>query len=319
MADAGDERVTYVAGLSLGQASEGTGFAVLERRCPRVEVGLRTEATYAVRHLVRYPPGTPYAAIVDALKGVFAEKPLKGSPLMVDQTAVGRGVYELFWNGRTGACLARPPGGWPTAERHRTSNPDSFHLRVGCLRETDRSSVSRHDFSSRQPEANRRVGPMIENYFFRGMRISWSPHGEGLQKEDGLVEANPPLPPRPMTYRGVDMDLCTGPALARRQHALARGLRLGQQINSVWLLYKPGRTTTAPLGNVDVLTGFMSGCPIVTFTTGRRLVAHVGTVANAPDTNQLVKETVRGILPNNARGFNPSGAWTGNDRNNLAI
>jgi hypothetical protein len=105
MADTPDARVSYVAGLSLGQASEATGFAVLERRCPRADVRTRTEAAYAVRHLVRYPPGTPYASIVEALRGVFAEKPLKGSPLMVDQTAVGRGVYELFWNGRTGACV----------------------------------------------------------------------------------------------------------------------------------------------------------------------------------------------------------------------
>jgi hypothetical protein len=100
-----DERVSYVAGLSLGQANESTGFAVLERRCPEADGRTRTEAAYAVRHLVRYPPGTPYAAIVGALTGVFADKPLKGSPLMVDQTAVGRGVYELFWNGRTGASV----------------------------------------------------------------------------------------------------------------------------------------------------------------------------------------------------------------------
>ena len=157
---------------------------------------------------------------------------------------------------------------------------------------------------------------MIENYFFRGMRISWNPHGEGQQQGDGIVEASPTLPARPMTYQGVDMDLCTGQAESRRKQAFASGLRLGFQINSVWLLYKPGRTTTVPLGGTDVMTGFMSGCPIVTMTTGLRLVAHVGTVANAPDTNQKVKQTFRGIMPNNARGFNPSGAWSMNDRAN---
>ena len=105
---AGDvsERVTYVAGLSLGQASEASGFTVLERRCPQGDYGDKTgAAVYAVRHLVRYPPGTPYSAIVEAMKGVFAEKPVKGSVLMIDQTAVGRGVYDLFWNGRTGASV----------------------------------------------------------------------------------------------------------------------------------------------------------------------------------------------------------------------
>jgi hypothetical protein len=106
MTDTLDERISYVAGLSLGQASEASGFTVLERRCLQGEYGDKTgAATYAVRHLVRYPPGTPYAAIVEAMKGVFAEKPLKGSVLMIDQTAVGRGVYDLFWNGRTGATV----------------------------------------------------------------------------------------------------------------------------------------------------------------------------------------------------------------------
>jgi hypothetical protein len=92
MDDESPERVTYVAGLSLGQASEATGFAVLERRDARVDLNRREEAGYAVRHLVRYPPGTPYAAVVADLKTVFVEKPLKGSILVLDQTAVGRRV-----------------------------------------------------------------------------------------------------------------------------------------------------------------------------------------------------------------------------------
>jgi hypothetical protein len=101
--DDADERVTYVAGVSLGQANEATGFAVLERRCRQGESGDTGDATYAVRHLVRYPPGTPYATIVEAMKGVFAEPPLKGTPLIIDQTAVGRNVYDLFLHGHTGA------------------------------------------------------------------------------------------------------------------------------------------------------------------------------------------------------------------------
>ena len=66
--DDADERITYVAGLSLGQASEASGFAVLERRCRHGKWGDSGDATYAVRHLVRYPPGTPYAAIEDAVR-----------------------------------------------------------------------------------------------------------------------------------------------------------------------------------------------------------------------------------------------------------
>jgi hypothetical protein len=36
---------------------------------------------------------------------VFAEPPLKDSLLVIDQTAVGRHVYDLFRNGRTGASV----------------------------------------------------------------------------------------------------------------------------------------------------------------------------------------------------------------------
>jgi hypothetical protein len=104
MAD-GDERVTYVAGLSLGQASQASGFAVLERRCRQGKYGDTGDVTYAVRHLVRYPPGTPYAGIVESITGAFAEPPLKDSVLIIDRTAVGRGVYDLFVYGPTGASV----------------------------------------------------------------------------------------------------------------------------------------------------------------------------------------------------------------------
>src|SRR5262245_35790463 len=99
MADDADERVTYIAGLSLGQASESTGFAVLERRATSGEMFERPDASYSVRHLARFPPGTPYAAVVEALKAAFAEPPLRHAPLLVDQTAVGRRVFDLVREG----------------------------------------------------------------------------------------------------------------------------------------------------------------------------------------------------------------------------
>jgi hypothetical protein len=150
---------------------------------------------------------------------------------------------------------------------------------------------------------------MIERYFFRGMRFSWAAPGEAAQATDGKVEAGGPVPPAPMTYQGVDMDLCTGHELSRRQNSITAGLRLGMQISFRWLVYKPGRTTTVPLGTTDVMTGFMSGCPIATLNTGIRVVAHVGTVANAPDVNRLVKQNFRAIMNNTARGFNPAAIW----------
>jgi hypothetical protein len=59
----------------------------------------RVEFTVSVRYLARYPPGTPYAVIVEALKGAFAESPLQHSTLLVDQTAVGRRVFDLVREG----------------------------------------------------------------------------------------------------------------------------------------------------------------------------------------------------------------------------
>jgi hypothetical protein len=101
--DDADERITYVAGLSLGQASEATGFVVLERRATGGGMFQRPDAAYSVRHLARFPPGTPYAAVVEGLKAAFAEPPLQHSTLLVDQTAVGRRVFDLVREGLQGA------------------------------------------------------------------------------------------------------------------------------------------------------------------------------------------------------------------------
>jgi hypothetical protein len=40
---------------------------------------------------------------------VFADEPLRDSPLVVDQTAVGRNVHDLLLHGHTGASA----WGWP--------------------------------------------------------------------------------------------------------------------------------------------------------------------------------------------------------------
>jgi len=104
--------VTYVAGLDLGQASDFTAIAVLERRL--TESGGATELVetdhgyvthhpphrkdvrYAVRHLVRWPLGTPYTAVVKSVREIFAVEPLAGQTLAVDATGVGQPVVEMF-------------------------------------------------------------------------------------------------------------------------------------------------------------------------------------------------------------------------------
>ena len=91
------EEVAYYSGLDLGQATDYTALAVAERTSqpnpskPREEV-----YSFAVRHLHRWPLGTPYPRVVADVKVLFADPPLKGTVLAIDRTGVGRAVSDLF-------------------------------------------------------------------------------------------------------------------------------------------------------------------------------------------------------------------------------
>jgi hypothetical protein len=82
----------FFVGLDLGQAQDFTALAVLER--PLVEGS--EESSYALRHLVRWPLGTPYTAIVPAVARLVAAAPLSGSDLVADQTGVGRALVDML-------------------------------------------------------------------------------------------------------------------------------------------------------------------------------------------------------------------------------
>jgi hypothetical protein len=121
--------ISYIVGLDLGQASDFTALAILERRRPHdgldasVETfhvrrnwyGLdtvavrsgapKTEKTHAVRHLERFPLGTPYPTICECLVELFARPPLVNATLVVDQTGVGRAVLELIVRARPRATI----------------------------------------------------------------------------------------------------------------------------------------------------------------------------------------------------------------------
>jgi hypothetical protein len=106
--------VDYFAGLDLGQLADPSAAAVVERTVyPRS--GARP--TYSVRHLQRWPLGTPYPQIVEAVRALLARpnpatgapllgsarpNPATGAPLLgsarlvVDATGVGRAVVDLF-------------------------------------------------------------------------------------------------------------------------------------------------------------------------------------------------------------------------------
>jgi hypothetical protein len=90
----------YFVGLDLGQASDPTALAVPER--PRVKPGAAPglrRPPYALRHLQRFQPGTPYQAVIEAVRQLPNRQPLPGADLVLDQTGVGRAVVGLVTDG----------------------------------------------------------------------------------------------------------------------------------------------------------------------------------------------------------------------------
>ena len=77
-------------GLDLGPPNEHTALAAAEQHWPG------RDAHYHVRHLRRWPPGTPYPRIVADVVQMTNDRPLRGALLAVDQTGVGRPVAELL-------------------------------------------------------------------------------------------------------------------------------------------------------------------------------------------------------------------------------
>jgi hypothetical protein len=92
----------YYIGVDLGQAQDYTALAVVERvGVPTGEYdgrgGPQTVAHYHVRHLERFPLGTPYPAIVDGVRELMTSAPLVGkTDLVVDATGVGAPVVDLL-------------------------------------------------------------------------------------------------------------------------------------------------------------------------------------------------------------------------------
>ena len=90
--------VELFVGLDLGQAQDYSALAVVERKSackPGTRDGI--EDHYHVRELSRAPLGMRYTDIVDEVKASLATPPLTPlTPLIIDQTGVGRAVLDLF-------------------------------------------------------------------------------------------------------------------------------------------------------------------------------------------------------------------------------
>jgi hypothetical protein len=83
----------YVLSVDLGPAGAFTALAVVERTDVDHPV---TDPTYAVKHLRRFPPGTAYGAVADAVDELLGTEALDEAPVVVDVTAVGTEVLDLF-------------------------------------------------------------------------------------------------------------------------------------------------------------------------------------------------------------------------------
>ncbi|HEV3163599.1 MAG TPA: hypothetical protein VGZ22_06125 [Isosphaeraceae bacterium] len=89
-------RPDYFIGLDLGQVNDPTALAVVERPMPWGATA-GDEPPYFLRHLQRFPLGTPYTRIVPAVARLASRAPLLGrATLVIDQTGVGRPVLNMF-------------------------------------------------------------------------------------------------------------------------------------------------------------------------------------------------------------------------------
>src|SRR4051794_28939676 len=83
----------FFTGLDLGQQQDPSALVVVERgTMPNPDKPGSTQYTFDVRHLHRWPLRTPYPDIVADVKGLFSAAPLAGTPLVIDETGVGRPV-----------------------------------------------------------------------------------------------------------------------------------------------------------------------------------------------------------------------------------
>jgi hypothetical protein len=85
-------KTSYLLGLDLGQAQDYTALVIVERQ------GDRNDARYDVRHIERYPLGTPYPVIVEKVSRMYGHPSLDDGrvSLVVDATGCGRPVVDLL-------------------------------------------------------------------------------------------------------------------------------------------------------------------------------------------------------------------------------
>ncbi len=101
--------MSFYVGVDLGQSADYTAVAVVEDVEETTPAG-RTEKSLHLRHLERYPLGTPYPEMADAVARLMRDDRLyskvsypweprvyrRGPELVVDATGVGKAVTDML-------------------------------------------------------------------------------------------------------------------------------------------------------------------------------------------------------------------------------
>ena len=154
---------------------------------------------------------------------------------------------------------------------------------------------------------------MIEKYFRPGIRFKWTKprdaiHPAGTPRVYTMVDSREA--PNALVYDGLDGQL-KDPLLTSVVHVSTLGLTMRMPIPHDWLDYAPSRTARLQLGRHDVLTGWMSGCILASWSQGgNTYVGHIGTIDNQPAINTGVKTAFAAAMGRDTTGFSPSNSWT---------
>jgi hypothetical protein len=149
---------------------------------------------------------------------------------------------------------------------------------------------------------------MLEKYFKKGAVFEWTRPQTIPVPPDGIL-MDRRQHSSPMTFIGTAAELgysAMMDATLPANYFAGVGLTPGTAISYKWLEWAPGRTVRVPLRTRNVLTGPMSGCPILRWQQGgQTYVGHVGTIFGNAPVNARVKASILPILPATATGFKP--------------
>jgi hypothetical protein len=97
----GVERPLFLVGVDFGQLADYSALSVLQRHPPHGK-----PAEYQIRHLKRWPLGTPYPRIVDDVAALVNAPPLRDCAIVAaDHTGVGVAVLDLLRDAQLRASL----------------------------------------------------------------------------------------------------------------------------------------------------------------------------------------------------------------------